>query len=390
LDTSIRRFVIAVFVLVLFGVIQVLSTSFVFALENFGDGLFFFKRQALFAVLGLCIFLVLASVSLEKTMKWTPWFWLGASTMLLLTLIPGIGVKVGGASRWIELPLGFRLEPSEFIKVISIFYVIYLWTLWPKLKVGMRTLALASFLMPLVVLLMQPDFGSFAVITVAALLLLIAGGLKWGYVILAGLTMIPAFYFLVVKVPYRMARLEGFFNPWADPSQTGFQVIQSMVSFSGGGLFGEGLGQSQSKLFFLPEAHTDFTLAVLGEELGFFGFSIIIFLYVWVVLFGFKVAARLEDARLKLLALGLTLIFSFAVLINSGVVLGLLPTKGLALPFLSYGGSALLANLILLGLLLRLSIEVLHLPLEDRPRNSSSFSKRFAVGSKFLRSKFIE
>jgi cell division protein FtsW len=166
--------------------------------------------------------------------------------------------------------------------------------------------------------------------------------------------MVPAFYLLVMRVPYRRARVLAFMDPWADPEQKGFQVIQSMLSFHSGGVTGAGLGQGQGKLFFLPEAHTDFTLAVMGEEIGFIGVVLVLALYGYVVMRGFQIAIRCENPFRKALALGISMTFALSIFINCGVVMGLLPTKGLTLPFLSYGGSSLMTLCLMFGLLLNI------------------------------------
>jgi cell division protein FtsW len=206
--------------------------------------------------------------------------------------------------------------------------------------------------MPLPILLHQPDFGTFTIYSLVLFALLFMNGLRWRYIVSVVLMALPTFYFLVMNKPYRRARLMAYLDPWSDPAKSGFQVIQSMLSFSSGGVTGEGLGQGQGKLFFLPEAHTDFTLAVLGEEMGFVGFLIIMFLYAFIILRGFQIGAWVEDKFAKNIALGLAVLFALQVFTNIGVVLGLLPTKGLTLPFLSYGGSSLVVLGMLFGILI--------------------------------------
>ncbi|MGE3757541.1 MAG: FtsW/RodA/SpoVE family cell cycle protein, partial [Pseudobdellovibrionaceae bacterium] len=185
---------------------------------------------------------------------------------------------------------------------------------------------------------------------------------------------IPAFYILVMSVPYRRARVLGFLDPWSDPESKGFQVIQSMLSFHSGGLTGVGLGQGQGKLFFLPEAHTDFTLAVLGEEMGFVGFILLMFLYGFIVFKGFQIAIRTGSPFRKAVALGLTMTFALTVFINVGVVLGILPTKGLTLPFLSYGGSSLLTKSLMFGFLLAIE----RTDREEKSKISSHFQAKWS------------
>jgi cell division protein FtsW len=210
---------------------------------------------------------------------------------------------------------------------------------------------------PLVVLLKQPDFGSFVIISLLTFCLFVTFGLRWRF-ILGGLTVaLPTLAYMVMSTPYRRVRVEAFLNPWADPAEKGFQVIQSLLSFYSGGITGVGLGQGQGKLFFLPEAHTDFTMAVLGEEMGFVGFSILLMVYGFLVFRGFQVSLQLKRYHDRVIALSLSLLLVFAVFINAGVALGLLPTKGLTLPLLSYGGSSLICTGLCIGWLLNLTRE---------------------------------
>jgi cell division protein FtsW len=217
------------------------------------------------------------------------------------------------------------------------------WTLFATLIVA-----------PLGLLLLQPDFGSLIICSTVLLTLLFCFGLKRRYIIGSLAVLIPLFYFMVIMVPYRRARILAFLDPWSDPGKGGFQVIQSLLSLYSGGLWGAGLGQGQGKLFFLPEAHTDFTLAVLGEEMGFAGVGFVLFLFTFLIFRGFQISAKAPSRFAQAVALGLTVAFSLQVIINMGVVMGLLPTKGLTLPFLSYGGSSLLINALCFGILLNI------------------------------------
>jgi len=287
---------------------------------------------------------------------------------VLATFIPGVGVRVGGAIRWIQLPFGIRFEPAELLKVsFSLLFASLICRQQNFLaKVKWPMLALMA-LIPLALLLKQPDFGSFAIILMVGVGLLFAFGLRWRYIAAAATVILPAVYFLVMAVPYRRARVLAFLDPWSDPASKGFQVIQSMLSFHSGGLTGAGIGQGQGKLFFLPEAHTDFTLAVFGEEMGFVGFLIILSLYGFVVMRGIQIAVKAEEPFKKSMVLGLTLSFALSVFINAGVVMGLLPTKGLTLPFLSYGGSSLVVLCFTFGLILNV----------ENSLESGDFSKKF-------------
>lgn len=337
------------------GLVQVYSSSYVFATESYGDGLYFFKRQFAFAIIGFFVLLTTAQVPLRWVEKWGWLVWVAASFGILATFVPGLGVRVGGAIRWLQLPMGLRFEPSEVLKLsFSLLFATFLARESSVLAKIQWPWLVLMFVAPLLLLLKQPDFGSFAIIICVGVGLLFAFGLKWRYIVSALAVIVPAFYFLVMKVEYRRARVLAFLDPWADPEQKGFQVIQSMLSFHSGGLTGTGLGQGQGKLFFLPEAHTDFTMAVLGEEIGFVGFLVVMSLYGFIVLRGLQIAIRLENQFHKALALGISMTFALSVFINAGVVMGLLPTKGLTLPFLSYGGSSLVVLCFMFGLLLNI------------------------------------
>ncbi|MGZ3768981.1 MAG: putative lipid II flippase FtsW [Bdellovibrio sp.] len=346
---------LAIITLLGIGLVQVYSSSFIFAIESYGDGLFFFKRQLIFALAAFAVLVGTIHIPFRFIEKYGWALWLVATVGVAATYIPGLGVRVGGALRWIQLPFGVRFEPGELLKIaFSILFAALLVRKENFLgKVKWHWLLLFMVL-PLGLLLKQPDFGTFAIILVVAVTMLFAFGLQWKYIAAAFAMIVPAFYFLVMTVPYRKARVLAFLDPWSDPAQKGFQVIQSMLSFHSGGLTGVGLGQGQGKLFFLPEAHTDFTLAVLGEEMGFIGFVAILALYGFVVFRGIQIAVKAEDTFKRGLALGLSVTFALSVFINAGVVMGLLPTKGLTFPFLSYGGSSLISLCFMFGLILNI------------------------------------
>lgn len=359
---------LSIIALIGIGLVQVYSSSFIFAIESYGDGLFFFKKQVLFAAISFCVLIATIHTPFHYFQKYGWLLWVFAGGMVCATFIPGIGVRVGGAIRWIQLPLGIRFEPGELLKIaFSLLFASLICrreNFLGNLKWPMVVLLVAG---PLLLLLKQPDFGSFAIILMVAIGLLFAFGLRWKYIIAGFTVVLPAVYFLVMAVPYRRARVLAFLDPWSDPASRGFQVIQSMLSFHSGGLTGAGIGQGQGKLFFLPEAHTDFTLAVFGEEMGFVGFIVILALYGFVVLRGVQIAVSIQDNFKKAMVLGLTLSFALSVFINAGVVMGLLPTKGLTLPFLSYGGSSLVVFCFMFGLILNV----------ENTMESSEFAKRF-------------
>ncbi len=344
---------LAVIALLGIGIVQVYSSSYIFATESYGDGLYFFKRQLIFAAIALVVLLGTAAIPFHLLKRWGWLAWPAATGLLALTFVPHFGVRVGGALRWIQLPWGIRFEPAELLKIAFIFLFASLLTRSENFLGRVKPWWIfICVVVPFVLLLKQPDFGSFAIILVTGVALLFAFGLKWRWILAAFSVLTPAFYFLVMSVPYRRARVLAFLDPWADPEQKGFQAIQSMLSIHAGGLTGTGLGQGQGKLFFLPEAHTDFTLAVFGEEMGFTGLTILFALYGFVVFRGLQIAMKTEEPFKRASALGFSMIFALSVFINAGVVMGLLPTKGLTLPFLSYGGSSLIVFSFMFGLLL--------------------------------------
>jgi cell division protein FtsW len=350
-----KEILLVLFTLIGFGLIQVYSSSFIFANEKFGDGLYFFKRQLFFSAVGLSVLLGLWRVPTKWLEKWG---WILAPiaiTALILTIIPGIGVRVGGAKRWLPGILGVRVEPCEIFKVALPFLLATFYA-YDQEKLGKWKwpLRVTSIALPLAIFIVQPDFGSFMMCLLVITTVAFAFGLSWKYIAGALVVAAPLFYFLVFSVPYRKARIMAFVDPWQDPNGKGFQVIQSMLTFHSGGITGTGIGDGQGKLFFLPEAHTDFTLAVLGEELGFIGFFILMALYGYLIIRGLQISHRVDSIYLKVLALGLTVGFAYSIIINSGVVLGLLPTKGLTMPFLSYGGASLVMSCVLFGILLNI------------------------------------
>lgn len=350
-----RKVLLVLFALMGIGLVQVYSSSFVFAIESRGDALYFFKRQLVFSVVAAAALLTTAHLPFRWFEKAGWIIWPVAALGVVATMIPGLGARAGGAARWLALPGGGVFEPSELLKIaLSLLLATFFSQRFAIFGRYQRLVFLALFAVPLYLVLRQPDFGTFFICTVVFVGVHFAFGLNWRYIVGAVAVSLPAFYLLVMKVPYRRARIMAFLDPWADPSQKGFQVIQSMLSFQGGGLTGVGLGQGQGKLFFLPEAHTDFTLAVLGEETGFIGVAVVFSLYGYLVFRGLQLATRAENTFAKVLALGLSLTFGLSVFINAGVVMGMLPTKGLTLPFLSSGGSSLVMTCFLFGLILNI------------------------------------
>lgn len=353
-----RGILLCVLFLMGLGLVQIYSSSYILATENFQDGFLYFRKQLLFSILGLSVLFTFAFIPTQWLMKWGWLLWMLAVAGIILTYVPSLSIRAGGAHRWIRLPGDLRFEPAELLRV-SFPFILAIWV--KKFAEGRWNIAswwaqLFVMLGALGFVLKQPDFGTVVISSLLILSLLFVYGLPWRMIVVALIAAIPIFYFLVMRVGYRRARLDAFLDPWADPGEKGFQVIQSLLSFFSGGFSGVGLGQGQGKLFFLPEAHTDFTLSVLAEETGFIGFFLIMMVYGFLIFRGFQIALRAKknNTDTQVVALGLTVVLALSVLINVGVVLGMLPTKGLTLPFLSYGGSSLISMCMAFGCLLNI------------------------------------
>lgn len=339
------------------GLVMVNSSSAIVALERFRDPYFFVKRQALWLLIGLAAMGVAAVVRLEWLRRWTTPAVIAAIALLVAVLVPGVGRTVGGARRW--LPLGpVAIQPSEFAKIVCVFHLAR-WLadrencLKDSWSLYMKAMLIPAVLVGLV--LVEPDLGSAVLIGAVAAAVLVLGGLPWRFALGGTVAAVPIVVAAVVSAQYRLQRLLAFLNPWADPSGTGFQMVQSYLALGRGGLLGRGLGQGTQKLFYLPEAHTDFIYAVIGEELGFVGAALVCALFLLLVIRGFRVASRCPEPYGAYLAGGCSVLIALQSLINMGVVVGLLPTKGLPLPFISLGGSSLVVTCIAVGLLLNLS-----------------------------------
>ena len=350
-----------------FGIVMVYSASSVMAAKNFHDGAFFLKRQAVFAVIGFCVAAVVMRIDYHHWRKLAVPMLLFCLLLLVLVLIPGIGGKVKGASRWIRLP-GFNLQPSEFAKIALIIYMAY--SLEKKYD---RIKSLSYGFLPYMVVLMvmlllilkQPDMGAALTLAGVTVLMLFAAGTRLVFLLGTIMVAAPFIAFLVYHSAYRLRRIKAFMNPEQDPTGIGWQIIQSKYAFGAGGFLGQGLGEGKQKLFYLPEAHTDFILSVIGEELGFAGVIVVVGMFLILVLRAMRIATAAPDPFGRFLALGIAVLFAIEATVNMGVVSALLPTKGLALPFISYGGSSLIISLFAVGILLNISSALKTTPMAD-------------------------
>lgn len=343
-----------------FGVVMVFSSSCIMAGEKYGDQFFFLKKQGQFALIGMFLMILTMYIDYELWRKMAIPLLLIGICLLVLLFVPGMGVKAGGAARWLRLP-GVTVQPAEFVKLGIVLYLASSMTRKQE-KIRSFKFGFLPYVLVLGVvlglLLKQPDLGSSMIIAGVALVMLLMAGVRWSYVLPALLAALPLIYFMIMNVDYRRRRILAFLNPWEDPYDSGFQIIQSLVAFGSGGVLGRGLGVGEQKLFYLPEAHTDFIFSVIGEELGMIGVLTVAGLFLLLVLRGLRIAMYAEDPFARYLAFGLSLLLGFEAFVNMGVCMGLLPTKGLALPFISYGGTSLVASLVAVGILLNISSRV--------------------------------
>ena len=330
---------------------------------------YFLARHAMFLLVGLLAAAIAFQVPLRAWHKLAPYIFLVGVALLVLVLVPGIGRSVNGSRRWLSLAV-INVQPSEFMKLAVVLYAAsyalrraaFLHAEQPLRQTLIRGF-LPLFAVMVVtggLLLLEPDFGAFVVIVAIAFGILFLGGLDWRLFLGLALLLPVALAGILVAAPYRLQRLTAFLDPWSDPLGKGYQLSHSLIAFGRGEWFGVGLGASVEKLLFLPEAHTDFLLAVIAEELGFVGVLVVILLFVWVLYRAYGIgrqAARLERPFAALVAQGIGVWIGVQTFINVGVNMGVLPTKGLTLPLLSFGGSGIVANCIALAILLRIDYE---------------------------------
>jgi len=342
------------------GLLAIYTSSSMKGAQQFGDPFLFLRKQALVAGAGcVAIFLCLK----------VPFRWIERSALplalvtigiLALIFVPGFYVKGGGASRWINVA-GFSFQPAELAKLALVMFLAKnlsrtksdVGKFWSGIFPNFAVFAILAIL-----LMKQPDFGSTALLGMVTLLMLFVAGINKRLITMAAGLAISAVVLAILAAPYRMARLVSFLDPWAEIKNGGFQIIQSYLAFQNGGLFGVGLGESKQKLYFLPEAHTDFILSVIGEELGLAGVLLVCLLFFYITWLGYRITKIQEIPFRKFLAFGLTSLIAVQASINMGVTMGLLPTKGIPLPFVSSGASSLLVFLCVAAILARLAKDV--------------------------------
>ena len=339
------------------GIVMVYSASSALALKKFGTSYYFLKKQTVFAVLGIVVMVVSCHIPYRWFRSLTYPMLILAIGFLAVILISGFGYSAGGAKRWFRIA-GFTFQPIEFARFSLVIYLAYSMSRKidriKEFSVGFlpHVLVLALFT---VLIILQPDFGSVAIFGAITWIMLFVGGVRITYLLGSMVLMLPAAYYIMIGADYRIGRIMSFINPWQYSGDKGYQVIHSLLAFGTGGIWGAGIGKGYQKLFYLPEPHTDFIFSVIGEELGLVGVLIILGLYIVILWRGVSIARNSPDAFGSFVAVGLTSAIGLQICVNMGVALGLLPTKGLTLPFLSYGGTSLLMNMVSIGVLMNIS-----------------------------------
>jgi len=346
----------ATLLLVCVSVVMVYSASAVIALERFQQPYLFLTKQALWTVLGLAVLGVAMRVD-YRTYRNEPFIWCLLAVVLVMLIAVLFSAPVNGTRRWFGVG-GLGIQPSELAKVACVFFTALI-----RERRMHRIDDLSYSLLPIglivglvvTLVLLEPDFGTSISLALVVAVMVFAAGLHYRYFVGLALVALPAVYLVLVAAPYRRRRLLAFWDPWADPLGDGFQIIQSLVAVGTGGVFGRGLMGGVQKLFYLPEPHTDFIYAVIGEELGLVGATAILLCFCVIAWRGLRISARAEDTFGSFVALGLTTMIAAQAFVNISVVLGLMPTKGIPLPLVSFGGSSLLINLLGMGVLLNIS-----------------------------------
>ena len=355
-DVRINLFTTTV-ILICIGIVMIYSASSIYAWEKYQDSFFFLKRHISFLFLGILLAFLVMSVDYRKFRIFAKPLLIFSVLLLVLVLIPGIGREISGARRWLRFKF-ISFQPSELAILAIIIYLAdfihrkgdMIRTLWRGFVPQMLVLGLTVLL-----ILIQPDLGTALTVVIVVFIILFVAGVRLTYLLSLILASLPLLYILIFSVPYRRMRITAFLNPWLDPKGSGFQMIQSQISLGSGGIFGVGLGHSKQKLFYLPAAHTDFIFSIIGEELGLIGTIAVIALFIIFIQQGLKIVKNAPDKFGYFLSLGLVSMISLKAIINIGVSCGIFPTKGLPLPFISYGGSSFIFDMVSVGILMNIA-----------------------------------
>ncbi|QKY68654.1 putative lipid II flippase FtsW [Lentibacillus sp. CBA3610] len=352
--------IICILILIVFGTMMVYSASYVQGDIHFNDSRYFFTRQVIWFGIGILFSLIAALIPYRLYSRLSPVFVLLSILLLVLVLVPGIGVERNNSQRWIQVGT-FLFQPTEAVKLCMIIYFAAIYakkqSYITQFKQGVMPPLLILAVVSLLIL-QQPDLGSASLLIMACGVIVLCAGVRFPHIgILLGVGITSFSYFSLTST-YRFNRLTSFLNALEDMAGEGYQLVNSYVAIASGGFLGNGLGNSVQKTGFLPEAHTDFIMAIIVEELGFFGLGIVIFSYIFIMFRGVKIAKTMDDMFPKLLAIGLTFQLMLQAIINLGAVSGMLPITGITLPFISYGGSSLVFTMITAGILVNLSSQV--------------------------------
>jgi len=354
LQTDLNIFLTIIGALIIIGFLFIYSASSVFALEKFGSAHYFIKKHFIGLLLGLIGLLFARFIPLDIVKHWSPFGFFFSLGLTSLTLIPLLSHRIHGSSRWLHL--GFiSLQPSELLKISLLIYLAYFFSKKEKVPASFINWYLPFFCIigsASIILLKQPDFGMTVTLLITSFILLFIMHFNIKHFTLIIGSLIPLLTLLIYMRPYRWKRILTFLNPWNDPHGSGFQIIQSLIAIGSGGLWGIGVSHSKQKFFYLPMQHTDFIFSIIAEETGFIGTSLLISLYLLFLYFGIRIAWYLKDTFSSLLTLGFVILTSVQAFINLAVATGLVPTKGIGLPFISGGNSAFICSLFFIGLIM--------------------------------------
>jgi len=347
-----------VFLLLTIGIIMVFSSSYIMAYKWYGNSFYFFTRQAVYSVIAIVVFFITLKIDYHIWRKFAIPILLLSIFLLTILYLPGFARYIRGAKRWLSIG-PFSFQPSEMAKIALILYIADCLTRKKARDINSFVWGiLPIFIITVFIFLLvfgQPDFSTAIVIMGCSFIMLFIGGSQITQLFALIILLIPPGMILALGKDYRRVRLLSFLNPWGDPLNSGFHIIQSLLALGSGGLFGVGIAESRQKFFYLPDQHTDFIFSIIGEELGFIGALAIIILFIVFLWRGFLISLKSRDTFGLLLAAGITSLIVFQALVNISVVTKLIPTTGISLPFISHGGSSLIANMFCCGILLNIS-----------------------------------
>ena len=373
------RLITTVILLSIFGIVMQYSASSYSALKETGDAFFYVKKQSLSMVVALIFMFLATCIDPEKFRKLRLPIFISSLVLLAVIFIPGLGVEKYGATRWLNLGF-FTIQPSEIAKFGLIIFLAGHLSLHPADKPKSLALCLIAIFSVCLLIMLEPNMSITMLVGMSSLVMIVCGGAKFKHMMILTIPILIAVPILILSEPYRIKRILAFLDPWANPRDEGFQLIQSYYALASGGLFGVGLFNSRQKYSFLPFAETDFIFSIIGEEFGFFGAAIVLFVYAYIIYLGIKIAMRARNSFESLLSLGIVMIITFQTLLNIAVVTGSIPPTGLPLPFVSHGGSSLVVFFFAIGILVKIAgniddTSMVSIKLKNNLNNSTHLSK---------------